>query len=243
MGLSGGALKDVILFTAGWLEQLHKIYAIIILAIRKSGIINFLLFGFLPGKSIYANYWDWTTLLLKKALKTFELDNKRILDIGTGPYAILSIYVKCNSTPKQIVAADYLDEILGNAITQPGSGGITFVLSDLFENIQQKFDVILFNAPYIIDADGSKLGIFNDELARERWSGGETGMETINRFLEFLPEYLSESGYGLLGVNHFYLSDPSLRETISQHNKLVVTKYLRNRLTRAGVYIIQREDL
>ena len=54
---------------------------------------------------------------------------------------------------------------------------VKFYLSDLFNNINEKFDLILFNPPYLpeVSYEGVKV---------KRWvSGGKFGYETIDKFL------------------------------------------------------------
>lgn len=70
-----------------------------------------------------------------------------------------------------------------------------FVQDDLFApiNAEEKFDEILFNAPYL----PSKPSEDKSWLARA-WAGGAAGRQVIDRFICQAPEYLKENGCILL---------------------------------------------
>ena len=57
--------------------------------------------------------------------------------------------------------------------------------SDLFENlIEKKFDVIVFNPPYVI----------SDSLEEKALDGGKNGREILDRFLLQMENFLNENG-------------------------------------------------
>jgi len=86
---------------------------------------------------------------------------------------------------------------------------VRFVLSDLFNNIKEKFDVILFNPPY--------LPGYEDDLKVNRWvCGGEDGREIIDEFLDNLIYHLNENGLALLIVSSY--NKP--KELIKDYSKL-----------------------
>jgi release factor glutamine methyltransferase len=63
---------------------------------------------------------------------------------------------------------------------------VDFKLSDLFQNVSEKFDLILFNPPYLAVSEEDALG--------KAWSGGECGVEVIRRFLGEAARYLNPGG-------------------------------------------------
>jgi release factor glutamine methyltransferase len=64
-------------------------------------------------------------------------------------------------------------------------------LGNLFEGVKGKFDVIVFNPPYVP----------SEELKWMEVDGGEEGREVIDRFLSQFPKHLGEKGVCLLLVS------------------------------------------
>lgn len=90
------------------------------------------------------------------------------------------------------------------------------VQGDLFAPLRKgkKFDLILFNAPYLpieYSEDGSWLA--------RAWAGGADGRQVIDRFVSGSPEYLREKGRILL-----------LQSTLSNFDR-TLEMFRRNRLT------------
>ena len=61
--------------------------------LRSSRLITKLLFDVTVSAGTRREFWDYTTLVLKKALKKYAKDNQRALKLGTGENAILSLYL------------------------------------------------------------------------------------------------------------------------------------------------------
>ena len=73
---------------------------------------------------------------------------------------------------------------------------IKVIQSDLFENIEEKFDTIIFNPPYL---PGNPR-----EIEDYQWAGGEKyGDEIIMRFLGEANEYLKDNGYIFIVLSSF----------------------------------------
>ena len=78
----------------------------------------------------------------------------------------------------------------------PGSSDISFVQSDLFENIQGKFDLITANPPYLSTGDMKKFVV--KELAFEpekAFFSGENGFEITSKILNSVHNFLKSDGY------------------------------------------------
>lgn len=121
--------------------------------------------------------------LLRDYIESLELKGKKVLDMGTGT-GILAITAAEKGA--EVIAADIDPGALEVARENAGEEGfeeIEFVESDLFENIDSKFDLIVFNPPYLPGNDYREL------------EGGEAGVELTERFLEEAGDYLEEEGY------------------------------------------------
>lgn len=117
-----------------------------------------------------------------------KLVEGEVLDVGTGS-GIQAVTAAKKSTVRRVVASDLnpyaLIEAEKRAVSERVQQKIEFVPSDLFENISEGFDWILFNTPYL-PSEGEA-----DEYS---WAGGETGSEVIKRFLSESKHYLKAKG-------------------------------------------------
>ena len=93
-----------------------------------------------------------TEYLLEKIInisKKIFSDKINILDIGTGSGAI-SIVLK-NELNSNVIACDISEKALNTAINNAkiNNSSINFIKSDIFSNVNDKFDIIISNPPYI----------------------------------------------------------------------------------------------
>lgn len=138
-------------------------------------------------KQVYAPAED--TFLLADNLIVHEGDI--VLEIGTGTGLVA---LNASKTASKVVATDInphaikcaqantlLNEV-GNMDIRPG---------DLFQPVQdEKFDLILFNTPYLPSAEDEIIG---DELDAA-WDGGVDGRRVIDLFLNEVRNYLNGKG-------------------------------------------------
>ncbi|MFB6204093.1 MAG: HemK2/MTQ2 family protein methyltransferase [Candidatus Nanohaloarchaea archaeon] len=129
------------------------------------------------------------TRLVLRNLEDMELEGKKFLEIGTGSGAIA---VKAAELGAEVTATDIDPEALEEARNRARDREVEaeFVESDLFENVTGKYDITVFNPPYLPGEEG--LG---DE---ETWRGGEKGTETSRRFLSGVKNFLADEGFFLL---------------------------------------------
>jgi methylase of polypeptide subunit release factors len=200
-------------------------------------------FGYRPliDNSTRDEYWDWTTLALRRAMRKHLRPNNSFLDMGTGPFAVLAIYANIKLGCKHVSAVDYLKPLLSAAKENADSLGleVEFIYSDLFDNINVVYDVIAFNAPYLDIEEGRRRGILENKTAELRFSGGAGGGETIERFLHEAPRFLSEKGKLLLGVNHFHISRTTVHDIISSSD-MIIERLQRNPPFPGTVYVLIR---
>lgn len=117
------------------------------------------------------------SFLLEEAVGKYA--SGRVLDMGTGT-GIQARAAK--SKGLRVVACDIDPNAL--AVAKERSNGITFINSHLFSSISGEFETIIFNPPYLPDAEPPDIAL----------DGGPTGMELLDQFLKQAKEYLSDGG-------------------------------------------------
>jgi len=121
------------------------------------------------------------SFLLKRELIKYLSSQKisSLLDMGTGS-GIQAITAK-RAGVERVVAADINPEAIKCAKLNAKNQKISFVQSDLFSNISEKFDLIIFNTPYLPP----------EPPLDPQWSGGK---EFIEKFLKDAKKYLTPNG-------------------------------------------------
>ena len=131
-------------------------------------------------------------------IKKSKKDSFKILDLCTGS-GIIAITLKKEIVEKytEIVASDISEKALSTAIENANNNNtnITFIKSDLFDNISGKFDLIISNPPYISYKD--KITIKDNVLKYDphlALFAEEDGIYFYRKIIENAVHYLSKDG-------------------------------------------------
>lgn len=136
-----------------------------------------------------------TELLVDKTIKyvksMFKDKNISILDIGTGSGCI-AITLKKELECK-LVGADISKEALevanGNAINNDVD--IEFIQSDVFSNVNNRFDVIISNPPYIREDEDIEEIVLNNEPHLALYAS-DNGLYFYDKILRECSSYLND---------------------------------------------------
>ncbi|MCK4729976.1 MAG: methyltransferase [Candidatus Aenigmarchaeota archaeon] len=126
---------------------------------------------------------------IKKLIKSRKFESVLEMGIGSG-YISLSIADKVNKilgvdiNPKAVEFAE-------KSRKEQKIENVEFRISNLFEKVAGKFDLIFFNPPYLPG---------NGDLSCE---GGERGQELIEKFLSEVRNRLNEGGVGVILLSSF----------------------------------------
>ena len=131
-------------------------------------------------------------------IKENDLRNIKILDLCTGSGIIgITLKKELEEFDVEITASDISSRALMVAKENASSleADISFVESDLFSNIQDKFDIIVSNPPYIAHDDKKtiKENVLNYDPHLALFAD-EEGMYFYRNIVEVARQYLTEKG-------------------------------------------------
>ncbi|WP_317367887.1 peptide chain release factor N(5)-glutamine methyltransferase [uncultured Tyzzerella sp.] len=146
-----------------------------------------------------------TEILVEKTIEIIkEYKFKTVLDIGTGSGAIaISLANYCNIN---IDALDVNDKALDMAKKNAKLNNvknINFIQSNIFENVTNKYDIIVSNPPYIkteiIKTLETNVKDYEPMLALD---GGNSGLIFYEKITNNAFKYLNKNGYLLFEIGH-----------------------------------------
>lgn len=154
-----------------------------------------------------------TAFVVDKALNfllSMNLDRPlKILDLCTGSGAIaiiISKKLKEKNIEFEMTASDIsngaLKVAMANAEKIVSDTKIRFVLSNLFDEINGKFDMIISNPPYVKSDDIGKLSLDVQNEPPIALDGGNDGLEFYKRISKQVDNYLSDNGYLVLEIGY-----------------------------------------
>ena len=148
-----------------------------------------------------------TEILVEKAIEICNNHGNdiKILDLCTGSGAI-GISIAKNIKNAKVYATDIKNTVIDIAkqnAKQNNVDNIEFIVSDMFENIQEKdFDIIVSNPPYI---ETDVIKTLPTEVRNEpiiALDGGKDGLKFYKIILSEYKKYLKKDGYLLLEIGY-----------------------------------------
>jgi len=139
-----------------------------------------------------------TELLVELALERMT-SNARVLDMGTGSGAI-AVALAHTRPESKIFASDVSEQAL--AVSQRNSDrhqtAVTFFQSNWYEQVSEKFDLIVCNPPYIRAGDSHLIqGDLRFEPV-DALTDHQNGLTAIEIIVQGAPTYLKSGGWLLL---------------------------------------------
>lgn len=135
-----------------------------------------------------------TEVLVEEVLKVAKKEDK-ILDLCTGS-GIIGISLAKNLLSDKITAVDISDTALKVSKTnaEKQNVDIKYIKSDLFENIKEKFDIIVSNPPYI---ETSVIDTLTEDVKKEpiiALDGGSDGLDFYRKISKQASDFLNPNG-------------------------------------------------
>jgi len=130
------------------------------------------------------------TTITKFTAINVPIEGKKVLDLGCG-IGPLSVYYAKNGA-KSVTAADVYDKHVHYTQLNAERNGVDVevIQSDLFENIDDKFDIISCDVSGVDRRVAELTGWFPDGVP----TADETGADIICRAIKNAPPYLNEGG-------------------------------------------------
>ena len=174
-----------------------------------------------------------TEVLVEETLKAIK-DGDRVLDVCTGSGCIITTLALERTI--EAFGSDISEEALSCAAAnaQRLSADVSFMKSDLLDDIDGKFDIIVSNPPYIKTRELARLE--RQVAAYEPASaldGGPDGCDFYRRLVNDAPAHLNEGGrllfeigYDEAGTVSLLMQDAGFTDTavvqdLSGHNRVV----------------------
>lgn len=157
-----------------------------------------------------------TELIIDVAKKYIDKDVKNIIDIGTGS-GVIAITLKLIFPNINITASDISEDALKIAKrnAEIHKVKLDFVISDALQNIQNNFQMIVTNPPYV------KSSFIEDDLSlayepRRALDGGESGLEVIKKILKEAKEKIDTGG--LIIMEHGFDQAEDVKSIAKKYN-------------------------
>lgn len=142
-----------------------------------------------------------TEILVAECLKVLaEIENPLVLDIGTGTGCI-GIEILKNNKEVNVHSVDISHEALNtalkNAVNFDVADRLNLYLSNLFEHVDKKFDLIVSNPPYIPLSEKTNLQteVKDFEPGNALFTQDEKGTRYYEMIISQAKNYLKENGY------------------------------------------------
>ena len=143
-----------------------------------------------------------TEILVEMALRYIDEYNlKSVLDLCTGS-GCLAVSIKKNAEV-DVTASDVSSKAIKIAKQNADKLGVEvkFIKSNMFENIDGKFDLIVSNPPYI---DTDEIELLDEEVKNNdpklALDGGAMGLKYYNIIHDNLRKYLNEGGFVIMEI-------------------------------------------
>ena len=163
-----------------------------------------------------------TELLVDKVLEiSKKISNPKILDIGTGSGCIpLTLILENNNVSVDAVdvSSETLETAKKNALFHNVLNNIHFFKSDLFSNVNDKYDIIVSNPPYIPlkEKENLQVEVKNYDPGLALFTKDDLRIEFYDKIFTKANDYLLPNGFLAfeLGINKSDL----VSDLLQKHN-------------------------
>jgi methylase of polypeptide subunit release factors len=177
-------------------------------------------------------YFDMTTPALVRVVGPRLGRDSRVLDMGTGPFAVigLALWRRCGC---HVVSTDVDPDIVRRARENVAANHapIRVVEARYFEGIDEEFDCVTFNVPYVPTARLARPGDFRSD-------GGPEGTSVIEGFLDALAAR-GRVATAYLGVNASFVPRRKVLPLVERREELRLREVVRSLVIPVDVYVVE----
>lgn len=135
-----------------------------------------------------------TEILVDEIIKTNH-KLKNILEIGIGSGIIsITLNLELNSKVLGVDINENAIELSKKNAESLKASNVEFIYSDLYENVNSKYDLIVSNPPYIDKKDFDSLETKILKEPRSALFGGDDGLYFYRKIINQASDYLNEDG-------------------------------------------------
>ena len=168
-----------------------------------------------------------TEILVEEVIKSIDIkENIEILDMCTGSGCIgISLAKNIKNTKVTLVdiSKEAIETAKKHAIQNEVENKITFIQSDMFENVKGKFDIIVSNPPYI---KTNIIQTLDKQVQNEphiALNGGEDGLDFYKILINEAHKYLKKDGKIFLEIGYDQKQEVESLAKQSKHYKKIET--------------------
>jgi methylase of polypeptide subunit release factors len=182
-------------------------------------------------------YFDTTTYVTtRRASKSLGRTNT-VVDMGTGSAAAVGLFL-WKQIGCSVISVDInptMVEMSAASIRLNGAP-VTVIQSDLFENVHEPFDTVIFNPPYVHTDSGLARKL--TQATRSQWDGGPAGTDVIERFADAIAA-LPHPVVTYMGINAWHVTRDTVLDILSRRPAIVVDEVFHHRILPVYVYIFR----
>jgi methylase of polypeptide subunit release factors len=183
-------------------------------------------------------YFDVTTPVLVRQARRRLTRSSKVLDLGTGTVAVVGLAL-WRRLGCAVTSADVNPESvrLAQANVDRNRAPIRVIHSNFFDAIDDDFDAVVFNPPYVPTEAGRRRGL--SPRWRRQWDGGPDGLAVIEAFVRAL-ETDRRDPLVLMGVNHRHTPREPLSTLLDRHPGVETEDVYRHPLLPVDVYVLRK---
>ncbi len=195
---------------------------------------------FYVDENVLIPRWETEELVfhvIKYIKNNFKEEEIKILDIGTGSGCI-AITLALELENSKITAIDISEKalIIAQKNSERMNTNVSFIKSDLFKNVKDKFDIIISNPPYVKDED--EIGICVDREPKAALYGGTLGINFYDKILKEVSSFLEDKF--LIAFEHGFDQKELIKELVKKHLKDVNIKEIKDSSGKDRIMLIVR---